>query len=271
MRLKDKVALIIGLAVGIGRAEAYLFSAEGAKIAGADINDAGGEETVATIKARGGEAVYFHTDVTKAAEVKKLVEQTMAKFGRIDIVINDAGIPQALYPVEDTDEALWNRIHDVNLKSVFLVTKYVVPYMKKAGGGVIINTATMSALRPHAGHCALTSAKNSVIALTRGLARELAPDKIRVNCVSPWNIETPSFRSRSSGSARFRWGASASRRILPMVSCTWLPMKPRGSPATTCASMAATASSTGKTILSMRRNSANEYAGNGSQDTQARA
>jgi 3-oxoacyl-[acyl-carrier protein] reductase len=206
MRLKDKVALITGVAIGIGRAEAYLFSAEGAKIAGADINDAGGEETTATIRSRGGEAVYFHTDVTKSDEAKKLVEQTIKRYGEIDIVINDAGIPQALYPVEDTDEALWDRVHDVNLKSVFLVTKYVVPYMKKAGkGGVIINTATMSALRPHAGHCAITSAKNSVIALTRGLARELAPDKIRVNCISPWNIETPSFRNSITEEQQKQW------------------------------------------------------------------
>jgi 3-oxoacyl-[acyl-carrier protein] reductase len=207
MRLEGKVALITGVAIGIGRAEAYLFSAEGAKIAGADINDAGGEETMATIKSRGGEAVYFHTDVTKAAEVKKLVEQTVKKYGKIDIVINDAGIPQALYPVEDTEEELWDRVHDINLKSVFLVTKYVVPYLKKAGssGGVIINTATMSALRPHGGHCAITSAKNSVIALTRGLARELAPSKIRVNCISPWNIETPSFRGSITEEEQKAW------------------------------------------------------------------
>jgi len=206
MRLKDKVALVIGAAIGIGRAEAYLFSSEGANIAVADINDAGGEETVATIKSRGGEAVYFHTDVTRAAEVKNLIEQTIKKFGRIDIVINDAGIPQALFPVEDTAEELWDRVHDVNLKSVFLVSKYVVPYMKKAGkGGVIINTATMSALRPHSGHCALTSAKNSVIALTRALARELAPNKIRVNCISPWNIETPSFRGSITEEQQKQW------------------------------------------------------------------
>lgn len=193
MKLKDRVALITGGSIGIGRAEAFLFSSEGAKIAVADINDVGGEETVAVINSRGGEAVYYHTDVTKEAEVKDLIDKTIGKFGKIDIVINDVGSPQKLFPVEETEVSLWDHVHDVNSKSVFLTTKYVVPHMKKAGRGVIINTSTMNAVKPHGLHCAVTSAKSSVIALTRAFARELAPI-IRVNCIIPWTIDTPSFR-----------------------------------------------------------------------------
>jgi 3-oxoacyl-[acyl-carrier protein] reductase len=194
MRLANKVAIITGASMGIGRADAYLFAKEGAKIAIGDITDAGAEETAATIRSRGGEAFFLHADVTKAAEAKKLVDFTFEKFGKIDILINNAGIPQKLFPIEDTDEALWDQVHDVNLKSVFLMSKYTVPYMKKAGSGVIINMSTVNSLRPHGFHCAVSSSKSSVIMMAKCLAVELAPNKIRVNCISPWTIDTPAFR-----------------------------------------------------------------------------
>jgi 3-oxoacyl-[acyl-carrier protein] reductase len=205
MRLKGKVALITVASIGIGRAEAILFAKEGAKIVTADINDTGGKETADIIKANGGECSYYHTDVTKAAEVKELIKKTIRKHNKIDILINDVGIPQKPTPVEDFPEELWDRVHDVNIKSVFLTIKYVVPNMKKAGGGVIINTSTMNSVRPHVGHCALTSAKNSVIAITKELALELAPSKIRVNCISPWTIDTPSFQNSLSEKEKRSW------------------------------------------------------------------
>lgn len=205
MKLKNKVALITGGAIGIGRAEACLFAAEGAKIAVADINDAGGNETAAQIIKNGGEAVYFHTDVTQADQVEKLVNEVIKKYKRIDILVNDVGIPQELHTIEETDEELWDKVHDVNLKSVFLVTKQVVPYMKKQGSGVIINTSTMNAVKPHSLHCALASAKSAVITLTRAFARELAEYNIRVNCISPWTIDTPSFRNSLTPEQQNAW------------------------------------------------------------------
>jgi 3-oxoacyl-[acyl-carrier protein] reductase len=205
MRLKDKVALITGVAVGIGRAEARLFSAEGAKIVASDINEAGAKETVALIKASGGEAIFVKADVTKAADIKNLVEAAIQKYGKIDIVINDAGIPQKPTPVEDIEEELWDRVHNVNIKSIFLVAKYVVPYMKKAKKGVMINTSTQNSVRPQPGHVALVSAKNSVIAITKALALDLAPSNIRVNCISPWTVNTPSFQASLSESEKQKW------------------------------------------------------------------
>jgi 3-oxoacyl-[acyl-carrier protein] reductase len=205
MRLKDKVALITGAAVGIGRAEARLFSAEGAKIVASDINEAGGEETVALVKASGGEAVFVKADVTVASDVKNLVEKAIQKYGRIDIIINDAGIPQHPTPVEDMDEATWHHVHDVNVKSIFLVAKYAVPYLKKAGKGVMINTSTQVSVRPQPGHVALVSAKNSVIAVTRALALDLAPSRIRVNCISPWTVDTSSFQGALPSSEKQKW------------------------------------------------------------------
>ncbi len=205
MRLEGQVALITGASVGIGRAETILFAKEGAKIVTAEINDAGGKETVEMVKAVGGECSFYHCDMTKADEVKALIEKTIRKYKKIDILINDVGIPQRPTPVEEFPEELWDRVHDVNIKSVFLTTKYVVPYMKRENKGVIINTSTMNSVRPHTGHVALTSAKNSVIAVTKELALELAPNKIRVNCISPWTIDTPSFQASLSEEEKQKW------------------------------------------------------------------
>ena len=205
MRLRNKVALITGVAVGIGRVEARLFAAEGATIVASDINEFGGQETVSMVKESGGEAIFVPADVTKSADIKHLVETAIQKYGRIDIIINDAGIPQKPAQVEDIDEALWHRVHDVNVKSVFLTAKYAVPYMKKARKGVIINTSTQNSVRPQPGHAALVSAKNSVIAITKALALDLAPYNIRVNCISPWTVNTPSFQASLSEAEKQKW------------------------------------------------------------------
>lgn len=205
MRLKDKVTIITGASTGIGRADVFLFAKEGSKIVIGGVSDSGAEETAATIRSRGGEAFYLHTDVTKPSEIEKLVSVTIEQFGKVDILINNAGTPQKLTPVDETEESLWDQVHDINLKSVFLVTKYVVPYMKKAKQGVIINMSTVNALRPHGFHCAISSSKSGVIALTKALAVELAPDNIRVNCISPWTIETPSFRNSLTAEQQRQW------------------------------------------------------------------
>jgi NAD(P)-dependent dehydrogenase (short-subunit alcohol dehydrogenase family) len=190
MRLADKVAIITGASSGIGRATAYLFAKEGAKVVVvANINDAGGKETAANIKKNGGVSIFVHTDVSKSAEVQKLVKVTMENFGRIDILFNNAGIGFLRTPVENIDESRWEQIYATNVKSVFLCVKYVVPEMRKTGGGVIINTGSMSAIRPRMHDAPYGSAKSAVNQLTKALALELAPT-IRVNCINPGPILT---------------------------------------------------------------------------------
>lgn len=191
MRLASKVAIITGAGSGLGRASAILFAKEGAKVVVADINDAGGEEAVAAIKSSGGEAIFLHTDVSKASDVKNLIKTTKDKFGKIDIIFNCAGVPQRPTPVEDLDESLWDHIFSVNVKGIFLMTKYAFPVMKEARSGVVINLASISGLRPRPGSAAYASSKAAVINLTRILALEGAPHKIRVNAINPVAADTP--------------------------------------------------------------------------------
>jgi 3-oxoacyl-[acyl-carrier protein] reductase len=191
MRLADKVAIITGGSSGIGRASAIIFAREGARVVVADINDAGGEETASTIRSSGGEAIFVHTDVSKAADTENLIKMTKDKFGKIDTLFNNAGIPQRTIPIEEVDEALWDRIYAVNVKSIFLITKCAAPVMKGSGGGAVINTASISGVRPRPGNIVYASSKAAVIHLTKALALDLAPYKIRVNCINPVAADTP--------------------------------------------------------------------------------
>jgi len=189
MRLPNKVAIITGASGGMGRATAYLFAKEGAKVVVVDVVDAGGKETVANIKANGGEAIFVHTDVSSAADMQNLVKETVKKYGRIDILFNNAGIAGQRSKVEDVDESLWDKTIDINLKGVFLGAKYVVPVMRKTGGGAIISTGSMSGIRPRGLDSAYAASKGGVNILTRELALELGPE-IRVNCINPGPIFT---------------------------------------------------------------------------------
>ncbi len=191
MRLANKVAIITGGGSGIGRAMGILFAEEGAKVVVADITDSAGEETIRLIKADGGDAIFVHTDVSKAAEVERLMKTTVETFGKLDILCNNAGVPQKPIPVEATSEAEWDHIYSVNVKGVFLGTKYALLEMKRNGGGSIINTASIGGIRVRPNLAAYSSSKGAVIVLTRASAIELAPYKIRVNCINPVAAATP--------------------------------------------------------------------------------
>ncbi len=195
MRLTNKVAIITGASSGIGKASALLFAAEGARVIVADINTAGGEETVADIIANRGEAFFVYTDVSRASDMERLVKMVQSRFSRIDILFNVAGIFMKGASIEDIEESLWDRIYSINVKSVFLGAKYVVPEMKRIGGGVIINTASMTALGPTREHSAYASSKGAVITLTKVLAAELVPYNIRVNCIAPTLTDTPMVKA----------------------------------------------------------------------------
>lgn len=191
MRLPDKVAIITGAASGIGRASACLFAREGAKVVVADVNDIGGQETVAIIKSNGGEGIFMHTDVTIASEVKHLIRTTKDSFGKIDVLYNNAGTYLGGTPVEDIEESSWDRVYAINVKGTFLMIKHAVPEMKKSGGGVIINTSSVRGSRPRANMSCYASSKGAVVILTKALAVELAQYNIRVNWISPCLTETP--------------------------------------------------------------------------------
>jgi 3-oxoacyl-[acyl-carrier protein] reductase len=182
MRLPNKVCIITGASSGIGRESAILFAGEGSKIVVSDIDDAGGGET---------EALFLHADVSSGPEVGNMIRKTKEKFGRIDIILNSAGIIQKPVPVEDLDEVVWDRIFEVNVKGIFLMAKFAVPVMKEAGKGVIINVASISGVRPRLNRLAYASSKAAAIHLTKALALELARFNIRVNAINPVSVDTP--------------------------------------------------------------------------------
>ncbi len=194
MKLADRVAIVTGASSGIGRASALLFAAEGAKVVVADIDDAGGIETVSAITSAGGEAAFVRTDVSQASDVERLAREAKDRFSRIDVLLNDAGVYMRRTPVENIEASLWDRIYGVNVKGAFLGARFVVPEMKRGGRGAIINIASMAALRPSAGLSAYSSSKAAVITLTRALAVELAPHRIRVNCICPALTDTPMIK-----------------------------------------------------------------------------
>lgn len=196
MRLTNKVAIITGGGSGFGKAASILFSMEGAKIVVAQRTETTGKKTVNYVKKQGGDAIFIRTDVTSASDVEKMVKTTVDKYGKIDILFNNAGV-SGKGIVEDFDEAEWDKMYATNVKSVFLGAKYAVPFMKKAGSGVIINTASIGAVRPRMGTTAYASSKGAVIILTKALALELAPFNIRVNCINPVASDTPMMRGLS--------------------------------------------------------------------------
>ena len=191
MKLDQRVAIITGAGSGIGRASSILFAREGAKIIVADINEEGGQKTVEYIRADGGQAKFIKTDVTKSTDVKKLIESSYDKFGQIDILFNVAGTPQNNTPIEDFNEELWDKIYTVNVKSIFLTMKYVIPLMKSAGKGVVINLGSMGGVRARPGTNVYASSKAAVIHLTKAVAVEVASNNIRVNYINPAAVDTP--------------------------------------------------------------------------------
>ena len=190
MRLKGRVAVVTGSGSGIGRASAVLFAKEGAKVVVVDCVREGGLKTVDMISNIGGESVFVEADVSKTADVQGMVRSALKKFGRIDIVFNNAGI-NLEKAVTDTSEQEWDKIMDVNLKGVFLCSKYAIPEMIRGGGGVIINTASIRGLVGQYHESAYCASKGGVVLLTRAMALDYGCHNIRVNCICPGAILTP--------------------------------------------------------------------------------
>ena len=190
MRLKGKVALITGGARGQGAAEAKLFAKEGAKVVITDILDDEGKKTEAEITELGGECIYMHQDVTNSEDWKIVVSKTVEHFGKIDILLNNAGI--AVWGTnDDTSEEIWDSVMDVNAKGVFLGTKYVIPEMKKNGSGSIINVSSISgiigqpAIQP-----VYNASKGAVRIFTKSTAVQYGKYGIRANSIHPGGVDT---------------------------------------------------------------------------------
>jgi NAD(P)-dependent dehydrogenase (short-subunit alcohol dehydrogenase family) len=196
-RLDGKVALITGAGSGMGRLASVTFAKEGARVVVSEIAEPPGRETVAAVQNAGGEAVFVQTDVSREADVAAAVRAGERAFGRVDILYNNAGIfPAEDGSVVDLDEAIWDRVMNVNLKGIYLVCKHGIPALIRAGGGSIVNIASFVALVGcTVPQDAYTASKGGVIALTKSLAVQFGPRNIRTNAICPGPIETPLLTS----------------------------------------------------------------------------
>lgn len=193
--LEGKVAIITGAAMGMGEATAKLFAEAKAKVVVADFNEEKGNKVVAEIEAAGGTAYFVKVDVSKSEFVQKMVQDTVEKYGRLDIAVNNAALTPDDKPSAEFDEDYWDRLMSVDLKGAALCMKYELQQMIKQGeGGSIINISSVSGFRPQPNNIAYVAAKHGVVGMTKVAALEYGPQNIRVNSVAPGAIDTPMLR-----------------------------------------------------------------------------
>jgi NAD(P)-dependent dehydrogenase (short-subunit alcohol dehydrogenase family) len=218
MQLLGKTAIITGAAGGIGRAAALLFGREGGAVSLVDLNQPVGEKLVREISEAGGRAIFERADVTQSADCRRVVERTLKEFGNIHILFNNAGIIRRASVVELTEQD-WDAVMAVNLKSIFLMCRVVIPAMARAGGGSIINTASGWGLAGGARAAAYCASKGAVVLMTKAMAIDHGAQKIRVNCICPGDTDTAMLRNEACqlGEAEDRFLAESAKRPLGRV------------------------------------------------------
>jgi 3-oxoacyl-[acyl-carrier protein] reductase len=211
MRLKDKVAIVTGAGSGFGAGIARRFAAEGARVLLNDIDATSGGRVAAEL---GGRAKFVQGDVTRSADWERTVAAATSAFGRLDIVVNNAGWTHRNKPYLEVSEAEFDKVYAVNVKSVYLSALHAVPAFRRAGGGCIVNVASTAGVRPRPGLTVYNSSKGAVILMSKSMAAEFGPDRIRVNCVNPV------FSPDTGLSAEFAGGAlteEAKKRFLSTI------------------------------------------------------
>ncbi|MBI3401231.1 MAG: SDR family oxidoreductase [Acidobacteria bacterium] len=205
MRLAEKVALVTGGGSGFGAAICRRFADEGAMVVVVDRDAVAGERAAREIGAGAASPVFMAADVALAADARRMIQMAVDRFGRLDILVNNAGRAQTPLPFTSTSEDEFDRLFAVNAKAIFLAAQHAVPVMRRQGGGVILNTVSVAAIRPRPNLTAYNSSKGAALLMSKSLAIELAPDNIRVNAICPGPGDTPML-------ATFVGGDSAAHR-----------------------------------------------------------
>ena len=217
-RLTDKRALITGAASGIGRATAELFAREGAAVAVVDVDEPGGQAVAQAIQEEGGRAIFVRCDVTSAADCRHAVREAVDNLGGLDVLFNNAGVIRRATVIDTTEEE-WDWVMAVNVKSIFLLSKYAVPVMAEPGGGVIVNTSSGWGLVGGRNAVSYCASKAAVVNMTRAMALDHGAQNVRVNCICPGDTDTPMLRNeaRQLGEPEESFLADAADRPLQRI------------------------------------------------------